>query len=351
MLHPLEKYNYNIDEKNIRREPLLKRDDSRLFVYDTQKDEIVFDYFYNLSKYLPENSLVVLNNTGVIPARVTFKKDTGGKVSGLVLVNEGFDKDGAIPIIVGEQIFPERKLSLLNDYWFTITRQDEQRFYIKPEFDKNLLPEILEKCGITPTPYYLGKINLEENELRSRYQTIFSKEKKSVAAPTASLHFTNEVFASLKEKNIEKVEITLDVGLGTFAEVEDKNVKEKKLHLEKFFISKETTNRIREQKENNRSLIAVGTTVTRTLESNALDIFSKTENIIGQTDMFIMNGYEFKIVDHLLTNFHVPKSSLIALVDAFLTHKKSKKNILELYETAKKEGFQFYSFGDSMLIL
>ncbi len=350
--HPLSQYNYTLPVENIRTEPLTTRDQSKLFIYDTKTDTVIFDYFYNIAKYLPQNSLMVLNNTAVIPARVTFRKDTGGKVGGLILMNEGFDDEGAIPAIVDEKIFPMRRLSLLGEYWFTITRQVEQRFYLKPEFDIALLPSILEQCGTTPTPFYLGRLTNDEDALRTRYQTIFAKEKKSVAAPTASLHFTDEVFASLDRAQVKRVEITLDVGLGTFAEVEEHHVKEGKLHSEKFHITQEACEVIKQSKKESHPVIAVGTTVTRTLESCSTRILTQeSRDITDETDIFIMLPYNFRIVDHLITNFHVPQSSLMALVDAFLEHKKAKRRILDLYEIAKQEGFMFYSFGDSMLIL
>ncbi len=350
--HPLAQYAYDLPPENIRKEPLTKRDDSRLFVYDTKTDTITFDYFYNLAKYIPENSCMALNNTAVIPARVTFKKDTGGKVGGLVLMNEGYDNDGAMPVIVDEKIFPGRKLSLLGDYWFTITRQNEQRFYCKPEFDRELLPMVLEQCGTTPTPFYLGKMVIEEDELRKRYQTIFADKKKSVAAPTASLHFTDTVFASLDDRGVNRVEVTLDVGLGTFAEVEEHHVREKRLHYEKFHIDESVCETLKECKTISKPVISVGTTVTRTLESCADIILNNVPSeIYSETNMFIMPPHDFKMVDHLITNFHVPQSSLMALVDAFLLHKNAKRRILDLYAIAQQEGFMFYSFGDSMLIL
>ena len=351
MSHPLGQYHYVLPEKNLRKSPLKERDSSKLFIYDTERDVVMFDYFYNITKYLPENSLMIFNNTGVIPARVTFKKDTGGKVNGLILVNEGYDDDGNVPVIVDEQIFSGRRLYLLDEYEFTISYQVEQKFYLKPEFDRDLLPSILEKCGTTPVPFYLGKQELDEKDLRTRYQTIFAKEKKSVAAPTASLHFSKRVFESLKDINIETKEITLDVGLGTFQEVEEKNIEGKYLHYEKFFISEDTTKEINRYKHDAKKIIAVGTTTVRALESQADNIINKEGDIVGETNIFIMPPYTFKIVDHLVTNFHVPQSSLMALVDAFLQYKKSKKTLLELYDIAQKEDYKFYSFGDSMLIL
>lgn len=351
MEHPLAQYQYSITEKNIGKTPKEPRHDARLFVYNTTTDTITFDTFLHIGNYLPENSLVVLNNTGVIPARVVFTKDTGGKIDGLVLINEGFDGDGAIAVIVDKNMFPGRRIAL-GDYWFTITRQRDQRFYIKPDVHPERIPEILEQLGTTPTPYYLGTLALTESALRDRYQTTFAQQKKSVAAPTASLHITPEVLERLRIKGIITTEVTLDVGLGTFADIEQKNIDEKFLHSELLFISSESRERIVHAYENNQPIVAVGTTVVRTLESQSDALMVRASgDLTDETNIFIMPGYEFKLVDHLVTNFHVPQSSLMALVDAFLVHKKAKRELVELYQIAIDNGFMFYSFGDSMLII
>lgn len=351
MEHPLAQYQYSITEKNIGKTPKEPRHDARLFVYNTATNTISFDTFINISNYLPSKSLVVLNNTGVIPARVVFTKDTGGKIDGLVLVNEGFDEEGAIPVIVDKNMFPGRRIAL-GDYWFTITRQRDQRFYIKPDNEPERIFEILEQLGTTPTPYYLGKLELSETQLRDRYQTLFAQNKKSVAAPTASLHITLEVLNRLQNKGIVITEITLDVGLGTFADIEQKNVDEKFLHSELLYISSESRKRIYTAKQLGCPIVAVGTTVVRTLESQCDQLMIDNQSALATaTNIFIMPGYNFSIVDHLVTNFHVPESSLMALVDAFLVHKKSKRELVELYQIAIDNGFMFYSFGDSMLII
>ncbi len=184
-------------------------------------------------------------------------------------------------------------------------------------------------------------------------QTIFAEEKKSVAAPTASLHFTEAVFESFRDKNIERTEVSLHVGMGTFAEISQRNLDSKSLHTEPITIRLPTINTLRNAKQSNRKIIAVGTTAIRTIESQAEAILnpSRSEDIHTQTNIFILPGYEFKLADAIITNFHVPRSSLMALVDAFLKHKKSKKSILDLYTIALENEFKFYSFGDSMLIL
>ena len=351
MSHPLGQYSYTITDKNIGKTPKEPRHDARLFVYHTATDTITFDTFLNIDSYLPKESLVILNNTGVIPARVVFTKDTGGKIDGLVLMNEGFDSGGAIPVIVDKNMFPGRRIAL-GDYWFTVIRQRDQRFYIKPDNNPERIPQILEQIGTTPTPYYLGTLDMTESQLRDRYQTTFAQNKKSVAAPTASLHITPEVLYRLQHKGIITTEITLDVGLGTFADIEQVNIDEKFLHSERLTISSESRTRIYQAKKAHQPIVAVGTTVVRTLESQYLELLrDKKSPIVTDTDIFIMPGYDFKIVDHLVTNFHVPESSLMALVDAFLVHKKARRGLVELYQIAIDNGFMFYSFGDSMLII
>lgn len=350
--HPLSHYDYHLPDENLGKMPVEPRDHARLFVYDTAQDTIYFDHFYHLHNYLPDYALIIMNNTGVIPARVYFTKDTGGKVEGLVLINEGIQPDGTIPVIVNKKLEAGRKV-YIESYEFLIERQDFQYFYLKPQFDTSELTDILEKFGTTPTPKYLGKIDLNESQLRSRYQTIFANRKKSVAAPTASLHFTEQSFQKLEEKHIDRAEVTLDVGMGTFAEVSQKQYDEKKLHTEPVWIMSGTAAKIREAKRNKNALIAVGTTAIRCIESQADKLLddSYLEDIYADTNLFIHPGFEFRIADILITNFHTPKSSLMSLVDAFLQQKKALKGIVSLYEIAVKEGFRFYSFGDSMLII
>ncbi len=351
MDHPLNQYHYDLPDKLIGREPANPRDSARLFVYDTRNDIVTFDTFKNLAKHLPSPALMILNDTGVIPARVEFTKDTGGKVEGLVLVNEGTDADGNIAVIATKQLIVGRTISI-TEHSFTVMRQDGQKFFLKPDFEISLLPSILEKYGTTPTPPYLGTLAMSEHDVRERYQTVFAQEQKSVAAPTASLHFTETVFRSLEEKGIETAHVTLDVGLGTFATVKAENIEGKFLHTEHLKISRSSFETIQNAKHSQVPVIAVGTTATRTLESQVAKLLNeKPETISTSTNIFIMPGYDFKIVDHLITNFHVSESSLMALVDAFLQHKKAKKNILDLYAIAIEQKFKFYSFGDSMLIL
>ena len=206
--------------------------------------------------------------------------------------------------------------------------------------------------GETPIPHYLEDSTLAEGDLRARYQTVFAKKgvgvRASVAAPTASLHFTERVFESLEAQGIEETTLTLDVGLGTFAPLSEQAFETGKLHKEYVGVSQETTQKLNQAKENKRTIIAVGTTVTRTLEAISKDGVAK--EYAGPVDIFIYPPYDFQMTDILITNFHLPKTSLMLLVDAFLKHKGSKRGVMSLYEEAIRERFAFYSFGDSMLI-
>jgi S-adenosylmethionine:tRNA ribosyltransferase-isomerase len=361
----LEKYNFNLPEELISNKPAEPRDTARLLVYDTAKNSVKFDVFKNLHKYIPKKSLFVFNNTKVLPARAVLKKDTGGKVEILFLINEKGDdachrvsrrltavcrKDQG-GILGGQElikIISDRKLSVgqkiyfPNNKFLTVIKQKEQFFYLKPNFTN--IPLLLEKYGITPIPKYLGKIKLTEKELRKRYQSIFAKTPASVAAPTASLHFTKRVLNNLKKNGANFAHITLNVGMGTFAPLKEENIKSKKLHKEWYEIQKSEWTKIKSEKP----VIAVGTTAVRALESA---IRKSWVSGTQQTDIFIFPPFEFKAVDCLITNFHIPKSSLMCLVDAFLKSKKAKMGITDIYKIAIKNKFRFYSFGDAMLIV
>ncbi len=360
----LEKYNYNLPEELISNKPAEPRDSARLLIYDTAKNSVKFDVFKNLHLYIPKKSLLVFNDTKVLPARAVLKKDTGGKVEVLFLLNEEGDDtchralrlDGDCPpaggqspespliikaiadrrLIIGQKVyFPNKK-------FLTVIKKKEQFFYLKPCFPACDINPLLMRFGITPIPKYLGKTNLNEKELRKRYQSIFAKTPASVAAPTASLHFTNRVLNNLKKNGVNFAHITLNVGMGTFAPLKEENIKSKKLHKEWYEIQKAEWKKIKSGK----LVVAVGTTAVRALESA-----SKNKKLSGATDIFIFPPFEFKAVDCLITNFHIPKSSLICLVDAFLKHKKAKMGIDGIYKIAIKNKFRFYSFGDVMMVV
>lgn len=348
----VEQYDYELPEGLIRTQGVEPRDMARLFVYDTKTDTVTLDIFSNLSKYLPEQSLLVLNDTRVLPARLWLRKETGGKIEVFVLLNQLVDEE-RIPVLVDRKVIVGQTLLFAGDESLEIVDQEENIFFIKLPGGKKRLYELLEQYGETPVPHYLEDTSLPEDDLRARYQTVFAKsdagERASVAAPTASLHFTEQVFESLEKKGITQTKLTLDVGLGTFAPLSEQAFETGKLHKEYVQITTDTATKLNQAKQNHKPVIAVGTTVTRTLE--AISQSGKAEAYTGPVDIFIYPPYDFQMTDILITNFHLPKTSLMLLVDAFLEDKGSKRGVVSLYEKAIHEKFAFYSFGDSMLIL
>lgn len=346
----LNRYTYRIPEHLVRKVPLSVRHESKLLVYDTKKDLIYHDTFLFLYKYLPENSHLILNKTQVVPARLNCVGKMGGKYELFLVLNE-WSGTGDISCFTGRPFGygKPKKLYLQKDKNIAMTvykNKEDGITYLKNEFkETNDLIEFLKKYGETPVPHYLEDKNhkLEEEYIRERYQTVFAEEGRSVAAPTASLHFTDEVFKRLHAKNIHESYVTLDIGRGTFSNLKESNLKTNTLHKEKYYIGNEVRD-ILENKKINK--VVVGTTVCRTVES-----FGKTGKLHDETDVFIHDDFDFKYTDTLITNFHQPETSLMALVDSFLKHKKSKKTILDLYKIAIDNNYSFYSFGDSMLIL
>lgn len=376
----LEKYNYTLPEGLIRKQGIEPRDSARLFVYDTATDTVTHTVFSELAHYIPTGSLMVLNNTKVVPARLFLKKETGGKIEVFVLANEidlkQWDETVEIPVLVDRKCLVGWKLYFPDGSYLDVVRQEANKFFVRLCLNSvattvempvigyvNALQDMLEKYGETPIPHYLEdakatpRVGLEatlygnESEivLRKRYQTIFAEDGASVAAPTASLHFTEQVFLDLHAKGVDFAEVTLDVGMGTFAPLKPEHFELGKLHSEKIYISDEAAQRINQAKDESRPVIAIGTTAMRTLESCAQDGYIRPSE--KNTDIFIYPPYHFQVADILMTNFHVPKSSLMLLVDAFLHDKQAKRSIMDLYAIAIEEGYAFYSFGDSMLIV
>jgi S-adenosylmethionine:tRNA ribosyltransferase-isomerase len=264
----LDTYGYFLPEKNLALSPAVPRDSSKLFIYNTKSDEIIFDHFYNLDKYLPSNSFMVLNNTKVLPARVTMKKESGGKVILLFLVNE-LTSLRVVKVLVDRKITVGEKVFFDKENYLDIISQKENIFDLKFSFSQKHLFKLLGKYGTMPIPPYLKKSPLKRDELLEKYQTIFAKTDGSSAAPTASLHFTDSVFNKLDKRGMKKLFVTLHVGLGTFAPITDENIKQKKLHEEYYEVNGETLQCIDTSKKEGKKLIAVGTTVVRTLESIA----------------------------------------------------------------------------------
>lgn len=346
-LSDLSRYDYDLPPELIRKKGVEPRDTVRLFVYDTATDTIRLDIFRNLAAYLPAESLMILNNTKVLPARLWLRKETGGKIEVFVLANQ-IEDAARIPVLLDRKAVLGQKLFFPDQSFFEVVGQEENIFFVRLEAGKDLTT-LLETFGETPLPHYLEGEGTPEEELRARYQTIFAEAGASVAAPTASLHFTEAVFEKLEQKGIRSAQLTLNVGLGTFAPLREENFAKGTLHREFVVIPEGTAEVLLQAKKVGQGIVAVGTTVARTLEAAAQ---SGTQGgFAGAVDIFIAPPYRFQAVDHLLTNFHLPKTSLMLLVDAFLRSKGSQKGVVELYDRAIEEGFAFYSFGDSMLIL
>jgi S-adenosylmethionine:tRNA ribosyltransferase-isomerase len=347
----MRKYEYDLPERLIAKKPAEPRDSCRLMVYDTANDKVFFDRFKNVGNYLPKESLLVLNETKVVPARIMLKKETGGKVEVLLLLNEGI-KNGLIRALVDRKLIPGAILYFGKRMILKVIKQNGKYFYLKSLISLAALHKLLDTQGLIPVPKYLGDTSLSWNELKIKYQNVFAKSGNSVAAPTAGLHFTKSLFQKLKSNKHDIAHINLDVGLGTFAPLTEDNLKIGRLHQEYFSISSKDLSIIRKIKSVKHPIIAVGTTTVRVLESANNIIFKNgTKKIVGSTDIFIRSPYKFKSVSGLITNFHLPKSSLMLLVDAFLKDKRAKKSLLWLYKLAIKKRFRFYSFGDAMLII
>lgn len=370
-------YNYKVSQDLIAQSPASPRDSARLLVYNKKSGEISYDIFRNLPKYLPKNAVLVFNETKVVPARLILHKETGGKVKILYLETEGEDikvlsnkrlKMNSILSLRGPRLgggrsnllsskqptnisrlprflLPSASRNVRNDTSFRVTGETEKGFLLTPQFPISKMPAILEKYGETPIPPYIKNSPLTEKQLKEKYQTIFAKRKGSVAAPTASLHFTKTLLNNIKKSGADVKFVTLHVNLGTFAPMTPENLKSGKLHEEFFEIDPKTAGFLNKARAEGRPIIAVGTTVTRTLESACVG--QKLARLNGTTDLFIREGYKFKFINGMITNFHVPQSSLLMLVAAFI----GKKELFSLYKKAIAKKFRFFSFGDGMLIL
>ncbi len=343
----LNKYNYELPKKLVAQKPASPRDSAKLLIYNRKTGKVKIDEFLNLEKYLPKNSVLVFNKTKVIPARLELKKAVlesgqgGGKVKILYIKIV----DSLIKAMSDRKLNIGSKLELNKKVFFRVVSQNEKFYYLKPSFSLNKVYEVLDKYGEMPIPPYIKHSPLTQKEIKEKYQTVFAKKVGSVAAPTASLHFTKRLIGKLKKSGIKTEFIILHVNLGTFATLNRENLLNKKLHKEYFEIDKKTAKLLNKLKKEKKNIIAVGTTVARTLES-ASNSRGELVNLSGMTDLFIQEGYKFKFTGGLITNFHVPKSSLLMLVSSFI----SREEVLKLYKIAKENNFKFFSFGDGMLI-
>lgn len=334
-------FDYYLDESLIAQTPLEKRDESRLMLVDKKEGFYKHEKFNNIINYLNKGDVLVLNNTRVIPARIIgVKEKTGAVIELLLLKDLGNTWECLVKpsrrIKKGDVIsFGEGKLKAE-----CIEEFDEGIKHFKFIY-KGILLEILEELGTMPLPPYIHeKLNDQE-----RYQTVYSKVSGSSAAPTAGLHFTKKLLKEIEEKGIEVLYVTLHVGLGTFRPVKVEDVTKHKMHSEYYEMSKEVAEKLNKAKKEGRKIISVGTTTTRVLET----IMHKHNKFVpckGETDIFIYPGFKFKAVNCLITNFHLPKSTLVMLVSALA----GKENILNSYKIAVENKYRFFSFGDSMMI-
>lgn len=335
---------YDLPEELIAQTPVEPRDSSRLMKIDRETGEITHDRFYNICDYLQKGDLLVMNDSKVFPARIYgTKHDTGVPVEFLLLKRLSLT-DWETLVRPGRRLkkgvivdFPEGLSAEIMD-----TVEDGNRI-VRFSFEGDFF-DILDRIGQMPLPPYITA-KLEKND---RYNTIYCRETGSAAAPTAGLHFTDEVFAKLAEKGVDTAYVTLHVGLGTFRPVKEDNILDHKMHVEHFTVPEETAAKIAECKARGGRVIAVGTTSCRTLESAAgMAPDEKITACSGDTGIFIYPGYRFKAIDGLITNFHLPESTLIMLVSAFL----GKDRTMAAYEAAIAERYRFFSFGDSMMIV
>ncbi|MBX9137450.1 MULTISPECIES: tRNA preQ1(34) S-adenosylmethionine ribosyltransferase-isomerase QueA [unclassified Clostridium] len=335
-------FDFYLPEELIAQHPLEKRDYSRLMVLDKATGEIEHKHFYDVIEYLNSGDTLVLNNTRVMPARLIGEKsESGGKIEFLLLKRiegdkwECLAKPGKRAKIGTEFTFGEGKLKCK-----VVDIVEEGNRIIEFSYE-GIFEQVLDELGEMPLPPYIT----ERLDDRERYQTVYSKEQGSAAAPTAGLHFTKELLEKVKEKGVNIAYVTLHVGLGTFRPVKVDDVNEHVMHSEFYHLEEEDAKIINETKKRGNKIISVGTTSTRTLETIGDENgFVKAQS--GWTNIFIYPGYKFKVVDKLITNFHLPESTLIMLVSALA----GKEKVMNAYNEAVKERYRFFSFGDSMII-
>jgi len=351
----LKDFSYELPEELIGQTAIEPRDSCKLMVLDKINGTISHRVFNELPKILDKNYVLVINDTKVFPARIYGNKDTGGKIELLLLKQLGLDSFVALvrgKVKVGQTmiITPTLKTTV-------ISKSEEGEVTIKFNLSGTDLTNSLDEIGKTPLPPYIHS-DVEESKLRQQYQTIYAREKGSAAAPTAGLHFTPNLMEKLAQNGVQIEKVTLHVGLGTFKPVTEEQIIDKKLHKETYQLDEGVAQRLNEAKRSGKKIIAVGTTTCRVLETLS-DETGYLKSGKGETDIFIQPWYKFKFIDGMITNFHLPQTSLLMLVSALISKPNSPtpfKNFSEsligkAYSEAVKEKYKFFSFGDAMLIL
>jgi len=338
----VSEFNYELPEELIAQTPIKQRDTSRLMVLNRKTMKIEHKIFKDIIEYLNPGDCLVINNTKVLPARLYGKKETGANVEFLLLHRVEGDIWEVI-VRPGRKLLKGAKVTFGNGILIAEVLEVLENGNRKVKFEyTGIFHEILDQIGMMPLPPYIH----EKLKEKQRYQTVYARHEGSAAAPTAGLHFTQELLKQIKEKGIEVANVTLHVGIGTFRPVKVENIEEHEMHSEHYYIKKEDVEKINKAKQNGKRVIAVGTTSCRVLESVANEK-GEVNEIESDTSIFIYPGYQFKCIDALITNFHLPESTLIMLVSALA----GKEFVMNAYKKAVEERYRFFSFGDAMLIV
>lgn len=345
----ISEFDYELPENLIAQLPADKRENSKMLVLDKNNKTIEHKHFFDITDYIDSDSILVLNNTKVLPARLYGTKETGAKIEVFLLESQGEGKFWSCLIKPSKRVKPDNIITISDELKVRPVKrlEDDGEWLVELIYDGDLF-EILHKVGNIPLPPYIER-KLKSEELKQfdmeRYQTVYAKDEGSVAAPTAGLHFTQEILQKLKSKGVEIAYVTLNVGLGTFRPVKCENILDHKMHSETFEITQDAADKINLAKEQGKKLIAVGTTTVRTLET-AYQKYGCIKACHDHSELFIYPPYEFKVIDKLITNFHLPKSTLLMLVSALA----GKDFIFKAYQEAIKNEYRFFSYGDCMLI-
>lgn len=343
----IQDFDYHLPQNLIAQKPADKRDDSRLLVVHRDTGALEHRHFYDILEYLAPGDCLVLNDSRVLPARLFgTKAETGAKIEFLLIKRIEGDLWETI-VKPGKRLKPGDWVEFSPDFRAEVSDYGSDGTRLVKFHYQGIFMERLEELGSMPLPPYIQRESQQED--KARYQTVYCREEGSVAAPTAGLHFTEDLLKRAREKGIEIAYVTLHVGIGTFRPVKCKNIEDHQMHFEEYHITRENAETINRIKATGGRIVSVGTTSTRTVESAAILKEGRymVEEGEGNTGIFIYPGYEFKMIDALITNFHLPKSTLLMLISALYDREK----ILEVYHTAVEEQYRFFSYGDAMLIL
>lgn len=345
----LSDYDYNLPEDLIAQMPADKRENSRMMVLDRKNRTITHKHFYDIVDILEKDTLLVMNNTRVLPARLIGHKDTGAKIE-VFLLSQKEGKLWDVLIKPSKRIKPDTVIKISDELSVKAVKRLEENgeWLVELIYESNNILDVLHRNGQIPLPPYIERKTPDEDLKKldfERYQTVYAEDEKSVAAPTAGLHFTKEILQKLENKGVELAYITLNVGLGTFRPVQCDNIEDHKMHSETFEISEKAATQINEAKAKGKKIVAVGTTTVRTLET-AYQKYGCIKPCHDHSELFIYPPYEFKVIDNLITNFHLPKSTLLMLVSALA----GKDFIFKAYREAIENKYRFFSYGDCMYI-